>query len=428
MSRRLPIAVVLLGAVPSVLLTAAGVAAGTTLGWPQLAVAAIGLTGIALSSSLAGLGIGAALVRRPPLPATDDPSAPEEADDEESTLVDALPVDNTASLALAVQDGLRCLAEQRWDELGVATAMLPPELRLPILEASEIWQEDRRTARDRVSRLRDGRDADNDERTRLLDALQKLTEELASSARARDAFLSRMSHELRTPLNAILGYAEMLEEDLEDPDFVSDVRRIRSSAANLLGTITAVLDLTQLESGQYDVVPQPLDVGAMAQEVGLAVTSEAQANGNTLEVRALPGIQALLDRRMLHSILFNLLSNACKYTRDGTVQLLVADVEDRLRIVVADTGIGMTQRQIEAAMTPFAQGDDSSTRRYDGSGLGLSVVHGFVEAMGGSLAIRSQPGEGASVEVELPKTCEARHATPVSAGHSIEDQPTIFAR
>ncbi len=417
MSRRLSIVVALFGAATSALLSISAVGAGFVLGWPLPAIAAITSTGAALVCGFGGFAVGAAT-----RPAAQEPPL----SDVEVTDVDApRPPPGPSPEVLRA---LESLAEQRWTTLERQIRDLPSTFGTSLSRVAAAWQKDHRAAGDRIQRLQSAQATDRGERRRLLDALKRLTAELAASAQARDAFLSRMSHELRTPLNAILGYAEMLEEDLDDEELCRDLKRIRSSAANLLGTITAVLDLTQLESGQYEVVPQPLDVAAMAREVGDAVQSDALANRNTLQVRAVPGTEATLDRRMLHSILFNLLSNACKYTHDGTVKLLVGEVEDRLRIVVADTGIGMTQRQIEAAMTPFNQGDASTTRRYDGSGLGLSVVHGFVEAMGGTLTIKSQPGEGAAVEVELPQACKARSATPAGAESSLEDQPTLLAR
>jgi signal transduction histidine kinase len=253
--------------------------------------------------------------------------------------------------------------------------------------------------------------------------LQMVGDRERAATEVRDAFLTRMSHELRTPLNAILGYVELLEEEAESDEQREDLGRVRSSALNLLAIVTTVLDLTQLQSGSYEIVPEPLDLAALTRQVADSVRVAAEARGNRVEVDVPDGLDARLDRRMVQSILFNLASNGYKYTKNGTVTIRARMVLGRLQFVVTDTGIGMTERQIEEAFRPFDQADASTTRRYDGVGLGLAVVRGFAEAMEGAVKIDSQIGQGATVRVDLPRECAARVPSELE-----EDEPTMLLR
>jgi signal transduction histidine kinase len=238
----------------------------------------------------------------------------------------------------------------------------------------------------------------------------------------RDAFLARMSHELRTPLNAILGYVDLLLDDAEG-EAREDLAKVRSAALNLLAIVTTVLDLTQLQSGDYDIQPEPIVVAGLVQQVIDSVRISADTNGNKVESHLEPQLHAILDRRMLQSVLFNLASNACKYTANGTIGISARASGERLLLEVSDTGIGMTPRQVAEAFRPFSQADESLTRRYDGAGLGLSVVRGFVEAMGGEVEIDSAPGKGARVKVSLPLEVLGRIGPGVD-----EDEPTMLLR
>lgn len=233
---------------------------------------------------------------------------------------------------------------------------------------------------------------------------------------AQEAFLARMSHELRTPLNAVNGYCELLLEDAEGPARV-DLERIRVAAANLGALVTSVLDLSELQSGDYALRPEVVRLDELVGRVVDASRFVADQQRDTLEVEVERELVVTVDRRMLSSILFHLVSNACKFTLKGTVRIAARSAQtelrgvpsDALEVVVSDTGIGMTPRQIEAAFQPFSQGDDSFTRRYDGGGVGLAVVNGFVQAMGGEVAITSVPGAGATVKVLLPKEVRPRN-------------------
>jgi signal transduction histidine kinase len=243
-----------------------------------------------------------------------------------------------------------------------------------------------------------------------------------ASLEVRDAFLARMSHELRTPLNAILGYSELLSEDLEN-GAAEDLGRIRSSALHLQALVTTILDLTQLQSGSYAMQPEQLDLASSVQSVVDAVRAEAEARGNTVKVQVEPELTATLDRRMVQSILFNLVSNACRTTSKGVVSVRAAREHPWLTLTVADTGIGLTARQVEAAFALFEPGAQRDAR-YDGTGVGLAVVREFAEAMGGSARVDGGPGTGARIRVSLPLDATV---TPRS-GSMLEEQTTTLTR
>ncbi len=242
------------------------------------------------------------------------------------------------------------------------------------------------------------------------------------AARVRAAFLTRMSHELRTPLNAVIGYAEMVAEEVDDAELQGDLTRIKRAGLHLKGLVTTVLDLTQLESGRYELRPEPVDVVAMVREVVDGATNEAETQQDTFVLDLPDQAMATVDPRMLQSILFNLIHNAVKYTARGTVTVRV-EVDQKLHLIVADTGIGMTPRQLEQAFEAFEQGDGTTTRRYDGSGLGLAICRGFAEAMQGSISIESEVGKGATVTILLPRMVESHVPDDEDA-----DEPTMFVR
>jgi len=254
--------------------------------------------------------------------------------------------------------------------------------------------------------------------SRVYTAVQSATD----ATKVRGAFLTRMSHELRTPLNAVIGYAEMVSEELDDPELQQDLTRIRRAGLHLKGLVTTVLDLTQLESGRYEVRPEPVDLGAMVSEIVEGASNEAETLKNTIETRVAPSATAKVDARMTRSILFNLVQNAVKYTGNGTVRITVS-VDKEVHLQVQDTGIGMTERQLEHAFDAFFQGDDGTTRRYDGSGLGLAICKGFAEAMGGRIQAQSEVGKGATIDVFLPLDVEPR----IPDDEDI-DEPTMLLR
>ena len=263
------------------------------------------------------------------------------------------------------------------------------------------------------------------------DALQrsKVTAEEAMRAaeeanRAKSRFLANMSHELRTPLNAIIGYSEMLKEESADlgvAQLEPDLEKIRSAGQHLLGLINEVLDLSKIEAGKMDLFVERFDIGALLHEVASTVQATAAARGNTLQVKADPGLGIMrADLTKVRQILLNLLSNASKFTDHGPIMLAVQRVPgpypeaDWIVFAVKDSGIGMTPEQVARLFQPFVQADASTTRRYGGTGLGLTITRRFSEMMGGSIAVASEPGKGTTFTVKLP--AEVMEAHPSATG------------
>ncbi|MBP1619737.1 MAG: Sensor protein kinase [Acidobacteria bacterium] len=232
--------------------------------------------------------------------------------------------------------------------------------------------------------------------------------EQANAAKSR--FLATMNHELRTPMNAIIGYAEMLEEDAADigaERFVDDLRKIRSAGRHLLGLINGVLDLAKIEAGRMELDPEAVDVDELVGEVTSAAEPLMRKNGNRFEtVREGRLGEATLDVTKVRQTLLNLLGNAAKFTSGGTVTLAAAREERAdgpwLRFRVSDTGIGISPEQLDRLFQPFTQADASTTRRYGGTGLGLAISRSFVEMMGGTVTVASEPERGSTFTVELP--------------------------
>ena len=228
--------------------------------------------------------------------------------------------------------------------------------------------------------------------------------------RAKSAFLANMSHELRTPLNAIIGYSEMLQEDaseLGEERFVADLQKIHSAGKHLLGLINDVLDISKIEAGKMDLFLETIDVPAMIEEVVSTIKPLVQKNGNALKVECEENLGPMrADATKVRQGLFNLLSNACKFTDKGTITLQV--VRQRGTGVghfvfrVSDTGIGMTQNQMDKLFKAFTQADASTTRKYGGSGLGLAITRHFCQMMGGDVSVESEPGKGSTFTIKVP--------------------------
>ncbi len=270
------------------------------------------------------------------------------------------------------------------------------------------------------------------ERTQQIEAvnaeLQELNERLRSARdhavdanRAKSAFLANMSHELRTPLNAIIGYAELIEEEFEgaqDATHLKDLRRIGTSAFHLLALINDVLDVSKIEAGKMDVFIETFDANALIEDVAETVETLAARNQNQLVFEFLGEHRTVAaDRTKVRQILYNLLSNACKFTDRGTITLraeIVADGEgvEWLEIEVVDSGIGIPADRLEELFLPFRQADESTTRKYGGTGLGLAITRSFCEPMGGTVLASSVVGQGSTFAVRIPRRVGSARLDP----------------
>ncbi len=254
--------------------------------------------------------------------------------------------------------------------------------------------------------------------------LAKEAAELAN--RAKSAFLANMSHELRTPLNAIIGYSDMLVEDAEELgnlEVVSDLDKIRTAGKHLLRLIDDILDISKIEADKMEIYLESFDVGGLIDEVATTIKPLMDKNTNTLQVLIADNIGAMHgDLMKVRQVILNLLSNAAKFSANGAIVLNVERItsEDlknqyQLRVAqmlildseflifrVTDNGIGMTQEQQERLFQPFTQADNSTTRKYGGTGLGLTISQRFCQMMGGDIEVTSELNRGSTFTACLP--------------------------
>jgi signal transduction histidine kinase/CheY-like chemotaxis protein len=226
---------------------------------------------------------------------------------------------------------------------------------------------------------------------------------------AKSSFLASMSHELRTPLNAILLYSELLTDELRERgigELTSDIGKIQSAGRHLLGLIDDILDLSKIEAGRMTVFLEDCPVPSLLAEISMTIEPLVARNRNRLVVDADPLIQVIhSDQKKLRQTIYNLLSNAAKFTKEGTINLKVdqdpAD-RDRARFIVSDTGIGMTQEQMSRLFQEFSQAEESTSRNYGGTGLGLTLCRKFMNLLGGDIRVESTPGIGTSFIISVP--------------------------
>lgn len=256
--------------------------------------------------------------------------------------------------------------------------------------------------------------------TLLNKRVQQERESALAASAAKSTFLANMSHELRTPLNAIIGYSEMLAEEAEDEgksSMLPDLEKIRTAGKHLLSLINSILDLSKIEAGKMDLYLETFSISQLVKETATVIKPLADKNGNKLDVQIDPQSGAMhSDQTKVRQALYNLLSNACKFTQEGTIKLTVQRVTGasgaRIVFTVQDTGLGMSSDQIGKVFQPFTQADASTTRKFGGTGLGLSITRRFVEMMDGTLTVESALGKGSTFRLDLPASAAANPSEP----------------
>jgi len=238
------------------------------------------------------------------------------------------------------------------------------------------------------------------------EALQVAQVAAEAASKAKSQFLANMSHELRTPLNAIIGYSEMLQEEADDlgtPEIKPDLQKIHGAGKHLLGLINDILDLSKIEAGKMTLYLETFEVQTLLNEVAATVQPMINKNGNQLTLEVAPEIGSMrADVTKVRQALFNLLSNASKFTDKGSITLRARRQGADLVFDVIDSGIGMTPEQVGRLFQAFAQADASTSKKYGGTGLGLALSRKFCQIMGGDLTVASEAGKGSTFTATIP--------------------------
>ncbi|MDM8564357.1 DUF3369 domain-containing protein [Candidatus Halobeggiatoa sp. HSG11] len=250
--------------------------------------------------------------------------------------------------------------------------------------------------------------------SQMLEIAEQARDMAESASRAKIIFLAKMSHELRTPLNAIIGYSDLIQEDAVDlgyKDIVPDLEKIQTAGKHLLGIISNVLDLSKIEANKIELHPSEFDINDLIQEATTIIQPIMESRHNRFDVEYHSKVKAMFnDRQKLKQTLLNLLSNAAKFTHHGIITFTVVDntvdsentSSDYVYFQIVDTGIGIASEKLETIFDPFTQEDDTTTRSFEGAGLGLSISQRFCQAMKGKISVVSTLDKGSTFTVKMP--------------------------
>jgi signal transduction histidine kinase len=244
------------------------------------------------------------------------------------------------------------------------------------------------------------------ENVRLFREIREKNQQLETASRHKSQFLANMSHELRTPLNAIIGFTRLVLRKTEGqiaPLQKENLQKVLVSSEHLLNLINGVLDLSKVEAGRMEVFAETFKLDEVVRIAVSTVEPMLKDGRVRLVTEIAPEMPQLhTDRDKLKQSLLNLLSNAAKFTEKGQIKVSAWPENGSLKLVVSDTGIGMTPEALKVIFDEFRQADMSTTRKYGGTGLGLALVKKFVELMGGAIAAESEAGKGSKFTVTLP--------------------------
>jgi signal transduction histidine kinase/CheY-like chemotaxis protein len=296
-------------------------------------------------------------------------------------------------------------------------------------------------------RLGDEIDRAEAEREKALDEQRQARDAAEQHNRTKSQFLANMSHELRTPLTVILGYVELLQDQIREEgqeEHLPDLEEIHSQGKHLLSLINDLLDMSKIEADKVSLYPETFDLAATVREVAAVIRPLVEKNANTFELRVGDDLGTMhTDMTRLRQCLLNLLSNACKFTEKGVIRLAVSRTaiagEEWVTFTVKDSGIGMSEDQVENLFVAFTQADLSTTRKYGGTGLGLVITRRLCQMMGGDVRVSSTPGQGSTFTIKLPavlrpedQDATPRRPLPTSAARSdtstvlvVDDDPVV---